>query len=113
MGRYSVDVGGGGGGPRSEAATLLQEETSWEVFLRRAGLNAFAAQEILLALKPPTDGDVGGNRKMVGGDGGDGEFGLVAFVRMGMEERIRRFEHLLGGRRVLGRVSGRLDVVWG
>lgn len=113
MGRYSVDVGGGGGGPRSEAATLLQEETSWEVFLRRAGLNAFAAQEILLALKPPTDGDVGGNRKMVGGDGGDGEFGLVAFVRMGMEEKIRRFEHLLGGRRVLGRVSGRLDVVWG
>lgn len=117
MGRYSVDVGGGGGGggggPRSEAATLLQEETSWEVFLRRAGLNAFAAQEILLALKPPTDGDVKGNGKRVGGDGGDGEFGLVAFVRMGIEERIRRFEHLLGGRRVLGRVSGRLDVVWG
>lgn len=117
MGRYSVDVGGGGGGggggPRSEAATLLQEETSWEVFLRRAGLNAFAAQEVLMALKPPSDGDVGGNRKMVGGDGGDGEFGLVAFVRMGVEERIRRFEHLLGGRRVLGRVSGRLDVVWG
>lgn len=117
MSRYSVDVGRGGGGggegggegTDSKTATLLQEETSWEIFLRRAGLNAFAAQEVLMALKPPVGGDSTGG---TGADGG-GEFGLAAFVRMGAEERIGRFENLLGGRRVLGRVSGRLDVVWG
>lgn len=116
MSRYSVgvNVGVGGGGEGAAAAgvsapapTLLQEKTSWEIFLRKAGLNAFAAQEVLMALKAP----VGDDEEMRRSD--NGEFGLEAFVRMGAEERVRRFEGLLGGRKVLGRVSGRLDVVWG
>ncbi|KAL9121366.1 MAG: hypothetical protein Q9187_002080 [Circinaria calcarea] len=32
---------------------LLQDETLWELFLRRVGMNAFAAQVILAELKPP------------------------------------------------------------
>lgn len=116
MGRYSIGVGVGFGGSvadaDSEATKLLQDETSWEIFLRRAGMNAYAAQEVLVALKPPLD--MGDGQGGDGGTGGGcGEFGLVAFVRMGAEERIRRFEGLLGGRRVLGRVSARLDVLWG
>jgi hypothetical protein len=83
---------------------LLQDETQWEVFLRRAGMNAFAAQAVLGKLKAPS-----------GGEGGavDGvDFGLTAFVKMSLEERLARFETLLGGRRVLGRVSRVLDARW-
>ncbi|KAL2044333.1 hypothetical protein N7G274_003038 [Stereocaulon virgatum] len=87
-----------------EEIKLLQDETQWEVFLRRAGMNAFAAQAILGKLKAPS-----------GGEGGvvDGvDFGLTAFVKMSLEERLVRFETLLGGRRVLKRVSNVLDARW-
>ena len=99
----------------ARGVNLLQDETSWELFLRRAGLNAFAAQEILAALKPRSDdgddGVVGGDSPMMEGRESV-EFGLTAFVSMGAEERTRRFEGLLGGTRVLRRVSERLDAVW-
>ena len=83
---------------------LLQEETLWEVFLRRAGMNAFAAQAVLGKLKAPLPDQ--------GGSGGVGEFGLAAFVKMSAEERYARFETLLGGRRLLGRVGKVLDTRW-
>ena len=76
---------------------LLQDETSWEVFLRRAGMNAFAAQIILAELQAPSP------------EFEQGGFGLPAFVRMSMQERFRRFEGLLGGRYLLGRVSHKLN----
>ena len=117
------------------ALHLQQEETNWEIFLRRAGLNAFAAQSVLTALRPPTltrawselDAQAGG-QSGVGRGGGfvDGRgwtakdrngaestlWGLAAFVRMGAEERGRRFEGLLGGSGVLERVGRVLDERW-
>ncbi|EAQ87578.1 hypothetical protein CHGG_04197 [Chaetomium globosum CBS 148.51] len=85
---------------------LLPVETFWEVFLRRAGMNVFAAQVVLGTLKVP-DG-----RPAVGG--GDGQvFGLPCFVTMARERRVELFGELLGGRRVLDRVSDVLDEPWG
>jgi hypothetical protein len=85
---------------------LLPVETFWEVFLRRAGMNVFAAQVVLGRLKVP-DG-----RPAVGG--GDGQvFGLPLFVVMPRERRIELFAEVLGGRRVLDRVSDVLDEPWG
>lgn len=85
---------------------LLQDETLWEVFLRRAGMNAFAAQAILATLKAPDQNDI----DIVETQGSD--FGLTAFVKMSVQERFARFETLLGGRRLLGRVSRVLDARW-
>lgn len=85
---------------------LLQDETLWEVFLRRAGMNAFAAQAILATLKAP-DQDKIDPAATQGSD-----FGLPAFVKMSVQERFARFETLLGGRRLLGRVSRVLDARW-
>ncbi|KAK4697487.1 hypothetical protein P7C71_g593, partial [Lecanoromycetidae sp. Uapishka_2] len=81
---------------------LIQDETIWEVFLRRAGMNAFAAQVILGKLKPQDRED--GNRIT--------DNGLKAFVKMSTQDRETRFEALLGGKRVLGRVSKGLDAMW-
>ncbi|MCJ1378583.1 hypothetical protein MMC17_001682 [Xylographa soralifera] len=122
--------------PTAPTALRLQpEETSWEVFLRRAGLNAFAAQAVLAALRPPTlsrewselnvqagatsradsSGMVADRRGWTVKDRTGAEstlWGLAAFVRMGPEERCRRFETLLGGRDVLDRVGRVLDERW-
>ena len=88
-------------GVSGQAVKLIQDETLWEIFLRRAGMNAFAAQAILGKLK-----------KLEQHGREDDEFGLTAFVEMSLEERLARFETLLGGRRVLGRVSRVLDARW-
>ena len=85
---------------------LLQEETLWEVFLRRVGINAFAAQAILVTLKAPDQDDV--NAAGMPGT----EFGLTAFIKMSVEERLARFETLLGGRRLLERASSVVDARW-
>ena len=85
---------------------LLQDETLWEVFLRRAGLNAFAAQAILATLKAPDQNEVDTV------DTPETNFGLTAFVKMSVEERYAKFETLLGGRRLLGRVSQVLEATW-
>ncbi|KAL8841197.1 MAG: hypothetical protein Q9170_001051 [Blastenia crenularia] len=78
------------------STTLLEEETQWEVFLRRAGMNAFAAQVVLANTKA-----VGGNGEVI--------WGLRKFISMSLEERFQRFEGLLGGRGVLERVGKLLD----
>ena len=85
-------------------AKLLQDETLWEIFLRRAGLNAFAAQCILAELKAPDQN--------IHDPQGNVDFGLVAFIKMPLEERLARFEGLFGGRNLLIRVSRRLDARW-
>lgn len=87
----------------SDNMSLIQDETLWELFLRRAGMNAFAAQALLCELGPPSRGF--GRQEAV-------ESGLRAFVNMSLEERFRRFEGLLGGRSVLIRVSESLDARW-
>ncbi|MCJ1423041.1 hypothetical protein MMC29_000922 [Sticta canariensis] len=81
---------------------LLQEETLWEIFLRRAGMNAFAAQAILAELRAP---DSDSEQDPV-------DFGLTGFVKMDLAERVARFEGILGGRGVLTRVSKTLDARW-
>ncbi|KAL8905729.1 MAG: hypothetical protein Q9207_002443 [Kuettlingeria erythrocarpa] len=71
--RYSVET----------PTTLLQDETIWEVFLRQAGMNAFAAQVVLEEMKTLQDNY-------------GKPWGLRGFVLMSPEERYRRFEGLLG-----------------
>lgn len=87
----------------SNNISLLQDETLWELFLRRAGMNAFAAQTVLCQLGPSSR-DFEGQEVV--------ESALRVFVNMSLEERLRRFEGLLGGRSVLIRVSERLDARW-
>lgn len=93
----------------SSNLNLIQDETFWELFLRRAGMNAFAAQTVLCQLGPSSsrEFDFEGGQEVA-----ESESGLRMFVNMSLEERLRRFEGLLGGRSVLIRVSERLDARW-
>ena len=80
---------------------LLQRESGWELFLRRAGVNAYAAQVILGMLKEPYI--------VIGGQ----PFrGLAAFIKLSDVERLTRFGDVLGGNRVLQRVSRVIDRNW-
>ncbi|KAL2121267.1 hypothetical protein VTJ04DRAFT_5294 [Mycothermus thermophilus] len=97
--------GVGSDGTPAVGELLLPVETSWEVFLRRAGMNGYAAQVVLGRLKVPE------GTKAVG-EGQDEVFGLPLFVRMGREMRVEMFEGVLGGRRVLDRVSDVVDQRW-
>lgn len=86
----------------------------WETFLRRAGLNPFAAQVILTSLKDPyhlplnsspsTSSDMPSKSVEV--------LSLPALILMPAEERVRRFQALLGGSRILTRVNSLLDQQW-
>ena len=83
---------------------LLDDETHWELFLRRAGMNPYAAQSIIADLKAPDGVNPHSPSKV-------GQFGLVAFVEMGLDQRLARFGRLCG-RRVLERVSALVDAKW-
>lgn len=87
---------------------LLQDETTWEVFLRRAGMNAFAAQVVLAELKAPA----GSRDGLEVNDQFFSDYGLSGFVKMSLYERINRFEHIFGGTRLLQRVSRNIDGGW-
>jgi predicted nuclease of predicted toxin-antitoxin system len=84
---------------------LIEDETVWELFLRRCGFNAYAAQAILSVLKAPEGVNLESPSKA-------GIFGITAFVEMSFEERVERFEILLGGKRVLQQVSAIIDAQW-
>ncbi|KAK5720813.1 hypothetical protein LTR15_006775 [Elasticomyces elasticus] len=90
---------------------LLSDETLWERFLRTAGLNAFAAQVILAQLKPPEqpirDGSSSATKRLQ-----DDVFGLAAFIRLSRIQRLQQFGPLMGGERVLRRVSEVVDMGW-
>ncbi|KAM7219013.1 hypothetical protein V8F06_005605 [Rhypophila decipiens] len=93
---------------------LLEEETCWEVFLRRAGMNSFGAQAVLGLLKNPEADEEEvqtAATDTVGATAGR-LYGLPLFVMMSAEERIVMFEDIFGGRKVLGRVSEVLDWEW-
>ncbi len=92
-----------------EEVKLIQDETLWEIWLRKAGMNAFAAQAVLGKVKA---GESCGGADLGKGDGFDGEWGLKAFVKMSARERYKRFEVLLGGRSMLGRVGEVVDGRW-
>ena len=87
----------------------------WEVFLRRAGLNPFAAQLILSSLRDPYDitletsplgATLGGHPTVVR------VFSLSSFLLLSAEERISQFQALVGGSRILRRVNEVLDQKW-
>ncbi|KAI0385885.1 hypothetical protein F5Y04DRAFT_276407 [Hypomontagnella monticulosa] len=82
---------------------LIQDESLWELFLRRAGTNAYAAQAILGRLKLPDDVSEEQSSK----------YGLPAFIRMTPAERVEAFRGLMGGERVLGRVNETVEMRWG
>lgn len=84
-------------------SSLLEEETHWELFLRRAGMNAFAAQSITAAIKATETGGLVTNKS--------GQSGLAAFVQMERQQRIDGFAFVCG-RKLLERVSSCLDAVW-
>ena len=78
-----------------ELIRIIQEETLWELFLRKAGMNAMAAQVILGMLKRPErhpqEGVVAGGRPESGRT-----WGLGKFVSMPPDERLRVFGGLVG-----------------
>lgn len=85
-------------------AHIIQGETEWEVFLRRTGFNAYAAQAILVCLK---DEDPGSREER-----DCSEHGLAAFMMMTGAERLQRFRELLGGENVLNRANKALEMGW-
>ncbi|KAG9247076.1 hypothetical protein BJ878DRAFT_415625 [Calycina marina] len=86
------------------AYNLLEYETHWELFLRRAGMNAFAAQFVIGELKAPVSVDPLTPTKA-------GMFGLSGFVEMGREKRTSMFAHICGPR-VMERVNAAIDGKW-
>lgn len=87
---------------------LLAEETLWELFLCKAGLNPFAAQVVLGRLKKPQETAVPQKQEKEKTDC----WGLRAFVQMGRGERLRMFADVVG-RDQIERVSDVLDAPWG
>lgn len=84
---------------------LLEEETHWELFLRRAGMNAFAAQCIGAAVKVPMGGIELQGQQFAS------HSGLAQFVNMTREQRINKFQDICG-KTTLERVSDYLDAKW-
>ncbi|ESZ92613.1 hypothetical protein SBOR_7030 [Sclerotinia borealis F-4128] len=100
--------------PHSSPFEPLDQESYWEIWLRRAGMNAYAAQATISELKAPEPscrpGDQGYELEMRRIEE-RGPYGLALFVRMGVEERVRRLGGLVG-RGVVERVSGAVDRGW-
>lgn len=96
-------------GISTSVVDLVLDETLWELFLRAAGMNAFAAQAVLAALKAPLS--LPEPDDMDDTSSSDA-FGLGAFVRMRPGERKYRFSGVMGGDRVLERTGRLLDQGW-
>lgn len=79
---------------------LISEETKWELFLRTAGFNSFAAQAIL--------GECTGQITAAGGSTA-ATSRLSDFLKMSVEKRVERFEKMFGGSELLKRVSSQLE----
>ena len=92
--------------PRQDIHTvaLINEETLWEQYLRRMGLNPLAAQIVIGALKrlDPPGGSINLNQS----------WGLRRFVQMRSDERSKMFVDILGSK-VLDRINGTIDQRWG
>ncbi|KAF3042837.1 hypothetical protein E8E11_005366 [Didymella keratinophila] len=98
---------------------LFTMETTWEGFLRRAGINPFAAQVMLASLKVPTivalplpDSEWIKPRDPYAFPKTVEAAGLPTFLLMEREDRVKQFQAIMGGRRILDRVSAVLDQRW-
>ncbi|ROW14662.1 hypothetical protein VPNG_03259 [Cytospora leucostoma] len=83
---------------------LLEPETLWELWLRRAGFNVYAAQAVAGQLKVT-------KLEQRNADTTSSHHGLAAFVRMTRAERQQIFGQLVG-LGVLERVSQLVDEIW-
>ncbi|KAF2032653.1 hypothetical protein EK21DRAFT_60385 [Setomelanomma holmii] len=93
----------------------LATETTWETFLRRVGLNPFAAQVIVAWLKKPYDLQLprsSSSTTTMGRPCTVSMFGMPAFLNMSEAERVEHFQALMGGSRILTKVSRVLDQKW-
>ena len=89
---------------------LLENETTWERFLRVTGFNAYAALTVLQRIRVKENGPtVSSNFTQ---PCSTAHQRLFQFLQMGVEERVQRFSGFLGGDRVLRSVSERIDTVW-
>ena len=75
---------------------LLSAESTWEVFLRRAGMNVVAAQVLAGLLRAEFDST-----------------GLARYLAIGVEERLDRYAEALGTRKNLWRSGEVLNQTWG
>ena len=96
--------------------SFLHEETQWELLLRHAGFNPFAAQTVLGILKLETEGsisDVGSLETPPKNEPNKGFFlsGLSLFIELCSQERHKMFANVVG-QRVLRRVEGVIDKDW-
>ncbi|KAL1303531.1 hypothetical protein AAFC00_006905 [Neodothiora populina] len=90
-----------------QANLLVQEETLWEVILRKAGLNTFAGQSILSKLKG-TDCYV----KALPTKLTKQSFGMTALVLMDTDERRTYLSSSMDGEKLLKHVSRAIDGIW-
>ena len=74
----------------NDSVKLLHVETMWERWLRDVGMDAFSAQAVLGTLKDSDE---------------RGFCGLSRFLAMDEEERVGMFASMMGGERILRRVS--------
>lgn len=89
----------------------METETQWELFLRGAGLNPFAAQVILAVMREEGDG-VAGEDTLVSDHAEEmGAPALSRFIEMSTEYRRRLFAELIGDR-VLKRIEAVVDNDW-
>lgn len=100
----------------------MEPETQWEFFLRRAGLNPFAAQAILAVLRREEENEVAMANLRLRGEHVAGSSdcvemegtkvsGVSRFVEVASEQRRWLFVELVG-ERVLGRVEGVMELDW-
>lgn len=81
---------------------MIETETQWELFLRRAGLNPFAAQVVLLVLREE-------EKLSLDSTCDQGTVSALSrFVEMSTKTRRRLFAGLIG-ERVLGKVEATMD----
>jgi hypothetical protein len=93
----------------------LTNISQWEVFLRRIGINPFAAQVIVASLKIPIHVQIPDTSSSPAYRNRPQTLtvsGLPAFLLMGEEERVKFFQAFMGGSRILKRVGRLLDQEW-
>jgi hypothetical protein len=97
--------------------SFLHEETQWELFLRQAGFNPFAAQAVLGILKSETEKPITDALVCLEDSQGDGPnnrafpSGLSLFMELRSQERYKMFANVIGPR-VLRRVESVIDKDW-